>query len=306
MGNAPSSGVRLKRDCRRWSSCREQPPTGLFCRSGVLRTPQVGTRMIWSPKPASRSHLPRGPLEMKAMWNATAAPRLLQHGGSTGAFSSRVLRFTGVGESTLAEQVTDLLDNDNPTVAPYAFSVTSRCVSRLKATASQAEDLLDPLEQELLRRQARPVTAGMDSLASVVLELLRHSVKRWPSRNLHRWCPGGRLHGSARHPNGFAGGVIAYSRIKSKFCMSLLSFSIVMERSPMRSWCNAEGVRDQFGCDWGIAISGVAKPWRGNAGQAGGVGAPRRCGPRWHRGCAGALWRSPGQAAIQQLSVIRA
>ena len=68
----------------------------------------------------------------------------------------------------------------------------------------------------------------------------------------------------------------------------------------------AEGVRDQFGCDWGIAISGVAGPGGGTqdkpvglvhlavAGPDGTEAAPERFGDR------------RGRAAIQQLSVIRA
>ena len=140
--------------------------------------------MIWSPKPGFTPTFPGVPSEMKAMWNATAAPWLLQHGGSTGAFSSRVLRFTGVGESTLAEQVTDLLDNDNPTVAPYASlgDVTLRLTARAD-TASQAEDLaLIRWSRSCADGQARPVTAGMRT-ASPALSwgCCGIPVKRWPS-----------------------------------------------------------------------------------------------------------------------------
>ena len=166
--------------------------------------------MIWSPTPGfTILTFPGVPSEMKAMWNATAAPWLLQHGGSTGAFSSRVLRFTGVGESTLAEQVGDLIDNDNPTVAPYASlgDVTLRLTARADS-ASQAADLLDPLEQELRRRTGSSCYGrDADSLASVVLALLRQAGETVAvAESLHRWCPGGRLHCSARGIRRLRGG----------------------------------------------------------------------------------------------------
>ena len=74
---------------------------------------------------------------MRAMWQATAAPWFRQSGLSNGVFVSRLLRFWGIGESTLAEQVSDLLDQANPTVAPYAgrgevkLRITA-CASRLR------------------------------------------------------------------------------------------------------------------------------------------------------------------------------
>ena len=57
---------------------------------------------------------------MRAMWQATAAPWLQAAGLAEGVFASRMLRFWGVGESNLAEQMADLLEGSNPTVAPYA------------------------------------------------------------------------------------------------------------------------------------------------------------------------------------------
>ena len=56
---------------------------------------------------------------MRAMWSATAEP-CCDVTEALNWFVSRQLRFSGIGESTLAEQAADLLDGSNPTVAPYA------------------------------------------------------------------------------------------------------------------------------------------------------------------------------------------
>ena len=68
---------------------------------------------------------------MKGMWSETAVPRLKQDGWSTMQLYSRTLRFFGITESGLAEQVADLLDLSNPTVAPYA----SKGIIRLRISA---------------------------------------------------------------------------------------------------------------------------------------------------------------------------
>ncbi|MFM8673473.1 MAG: CinA family nicotinamide mononucleotide deamidase-related protein [Vulcanococcus sp.] len=75
--------------------------------------------MIWSPQPGfTLLTFPGVPSEMRAMWQATAAPWLREQGLAEGVFASRMLRFWGVGESNLAEQLADLLEQGNPTVAP--------------------------------------------------------------------------------------------------------------------------------------------------------------------------------------------
>ena len=77
--------------------------------------------MIWSPRPDfTILTFPGVPAEMRAMWAETAAPWLQANGGASGVFVSRQLRFSGIGESDLAERVADLLASTNPTVAPYA------------------------------------------------------------------------------------------------------------------------------------------------------------------------------------------
>ena len=104
--------------------------------------------MIWSPLPDfTILTFPGVPSEMRAMFEATAEPWLQRHGGATGMFVSRLLRFSGIGESTLAEQVSDLLEGSNPTVAPYAsLGDVKLRLTACGGSADAAEALLDPME----------------------------------------------------------------------------------------------------------------------------------------------------------------
>ncbi|MCP9809477.1 CinA family nicotinamide mononucleotide deamidase-related protein, partial [Cyanobium sp. HWJ4-Hawea] len=116
--------------------------------------------MIWSPPAAAGIQsgftvltFPGVPTEMKEMWRATAAPWLKASGMAQGVFVSRMLRFWGVSESALAEQMADLLELANPTVAPYASAgevklrITAKAASELAAWS-----LLQPVEAEIKLR----------------------------------------------------------------------------------------------------------------------------------------------------------
>lgn len=279
--------------------------------AAVLPNP-VGSApgMIWSPRPGfTILTFPGVPSEMKAMWHATAVPWFQANGGNRGAFRSRILRFTGVGESTLAEQVADLLDSPNPTVAPYAAlgDVTLRVTARADS-AEAAVALLNPMEQELRRRTGQQCYGvDGDSLASVVLALLRGAGE---TVAVAESCTGGALGAALTAVPGasdvFGGGVIAYSNsIKASILgVPMTTLDAHGAVSDPVVIAMAEGVRERFDCDWGIAISGVAGPSGGSpekpvglvhvavAGPDGTQAAPQRFGDR------------RGRAAIQQLSVI--
>jgi nicotinamide-nucleotide amidase len=62
--------------------------------------------------------LPGVPGEMKGMFSETLAPLVRER--SDGSIVSKTLWFSGLGESALAERVQDLLDAEDPTVAPLA------------------------------------------------------------------------------------------------------------------------------------------------------------------------------------------
>lgn len=242
-------------------------PTG----AQVLPNP-TGTApgMIWSPKPGfTVLTFPGVPSEMRAMWSETAVPWFRQSGLTRGVFTSRQLHFWGIGESTLAEQIEDLLAGTNPTVAPYAGG--GAVMLRLTACADSPEQgkrLLSPVEAELRDRFGqRCFGADDDTLAGVVLEQLR---ERGQTVAVAESCTGGGLGAALTAVPGSSdvvlGGVIAYSNAIKQ---ALLGVPAVLLNqygavSDPVAEAMAEGVRQRTGADWGLAITGIAGPGGGS------------------------------------------
>ena len=227
--------------------------------------------MIWSPRPEfTILTFPGVPSEMRAMWQATAAPWLQAAGLAEGVFASRMLHFWGVGESNLAEQMADLLESANPTVAPYAGSgeVKLRITARA-ATAEAAAQLLEPVETEI-RARTGALCFGVDdaSLASVLLEQLR---RRGQTLAVAESCTGGGLGAALAAVPGasdvFLGGVIAYANSVKQGVLGvpaeLLAAHGAVSDPVARAM--AEGARRATGADWALAITGVAGPGGGSA-----------------------------------------
>jgi nicotinamide-nucleotide amidase len=226
--------------------------------------------MIWSPVAGfTVLTFPGVPSELKAMWLATAEPWLRQAGVAEGVFASRLLRFWGVSESALAEQVSDLLAQDNPTLAPYAGlgEVKLRMTARAKDEDSAAA-LLAPLEAELRRRSGQSCYGiDGDSLASVVIEKLR---QRGETLAVAESCSGGGLGAALTAVPGasdvFLGGVIAYANAVKQGLLGV--DPLELERwgavSDPVAEAMALGARRVTGSDWALAITGVAGPGGGS------------------------------------------
>ena len=227
--------------------------------------------MIWSPCPGfTVLTFPGVPSEMRAMWQATADPWLRQNGLAEGLFASRMLRFWGVGESALAEQVADLLASENPTVAPYAGAGEVKLRVTARATnIPAAEALLQPVEQELRQRTGDACFGSdADSLSSVVLALLR---QRGQTLAVAESCTGGGIGAAlAAVPgasDGFLGGVIAYANAVKQAVLGVPAE--LLERhgavSDAVALAMAQGARQLTGATWAIAVTGVAGPGGGTA-----------------------------------------
>ena len=264
--------------------------------------------MIWSPVPGfTVLTFPGVPSEMKAMWQQTAAPWLRQSGLASGVFASRMLRFWGVSESALAEEMADLLEQANPTVAPYAGAgeVKLRITARAEHPA-EAEALLEPMEREIRHRTGLSCFGVDDQgLASVVLDRLR---QRGQSVAVAESCTGGGLGAALAAVPGasdvFLGGVIAYAnRVKQQVLgvpEALLETHGAVSDPVAEAM--AEGARRLTGADWGLAITGVAGPGGGSEQKPVGLVHIAVAGPQ---GCSSEGLRfgsSRGRAWIQTLS----
>jgi nicotinamide-nucleotide amidase len=265
--------------------------------------------MIWSPVAGfTVLTFPGVPSELKAMWLATAEPWLRQAGVAEGVFASRLLRFWGVSESALAEQVSDLLAQHNPTLAPYAGlgEVKLRMTARAKDEDSAAA-LLAPLEAELRRRSGQSCYGiDGDSLASVVIEKLR---QRGETLAVAESCSGGGLGAALTAVPGasdvFLGGVIAYANAVKQGLLGV--DPLELERwgavSDPVAEAMALGARRVTGSDWALAITGVAGPGGGSDQKPVGLVHIAVAGPASCRSEAVRFGSSRPRAWIQALSV---
>jgi len=277
--------------------------------AAVLPNP-TGTApgIIWSPRPGfTILTFPGVPSEMRAMWQATAAPWLQASGLAEGVFASRMLRFWGVAESALAEQMADLLEQANPTVAPYAgagevkLRLTARAASR-----AEAEALLAPLEAEI-RARSGDACFGMDddSLAAVVLEQLR---RRGQTLAVAESCTGGGLGAALAAVPGasemWLGGVIAYANGLKQALLGVPAPLLEQHGavSDPVAQAMAEGARRATGADWALAITGVAGPAGGSAAKPVGLVHIAVAGPDGCRSEGLRFGASRGRHWIQTLS----
>ncbi|MEB3307123.1 MAG: competence/damage-inducible protein A [Cyanobacteriota bacterium] len=320
---ASAFGVRLVEDPEIWAEIQARAATlGRVCSASTRRQallPEGSERLpnptgtapgiIWTPVTGfTVLTFPGVPSEMKAMWRATAAPWLRQAGLTRGVFVSRQLRFWGISESALAEQVADLLEFPNPTVAPYASpgEVKLRVTARADSV-QEAEALLSPVEAELRRRGGEYVygTDGQ-SLAEVVLEQLR---QRGETLAVAESCTGGGIGAALTAVPGasetFLGGVIAYANAVKQGLLGvgadlLASHGAVSDPVAIAM---AEGARRCSGADWALAVTGIAGPGGGSAEKPVGSVHIAVAGPDGVRSSGVRFSPLRGRAWIQQLTV---
>ncbi|MFN9643974.1 MAG: competence/damage-inducible protein A [Cyanobacteriota bacterium] len=280
--------------------------------AAVLPNP-TGTApgMIWSPKPGfTILTFPGVPMEMRAMWRATAVAWLREARLAEGVFLSRRLHVWGIGESLLAERVADLLALANPTVAPYAGGgeVTLRVTARA-ADAAAAEALLEPVERDIRNRVgAACLGADDDSLASVVV---RELARRGQTLAVAESCTGGGLGAALAAVPGasqcWLGGVLAYANAAKRELLGVPG--PLLERwgavSDPVALAMAEGARARLASDWAVATTGIAGPGGATADKPVGLVHVAVVGPApfpgWSEGVR--FGASRGRQAIQALSV---
>jgi len=237
----------------------------------VLPNP-LGTApgLLWEPRPnLALMTFPGVPSEMQAMWRETAVPFLKQRGYGQSLIHSRMLRFWGIAESTLAEKASQFLELENPTVAPYAGQGEVRLrVSARAASEAEAEALIEPVAAQL-RAIAGPDYFGSneDTLASVVGNLL---LQAGQTLSVAESCTGGGLGQMLTAVSGssayFLGGVISYDNaVKvSMLGVSPANLETYGAVSDVVAKQMAEGVRSRLNTTWGLSITGIAGPGGGS------------------------------------------
>jgi len=211
--------------------------------------------------------MPGPPKEMKAMFEESVVPYLQKF--IDGKLVSKILRFAGIGESAMAEIVSDLIDNGiNPTVAPYAKEF--ECILRITAKATTekgAEELIEPVEEEIRKRLGKYIYGtGEVPLEFVLGEVL---IRNHLTIATAESCTGGLLAGKLINYPGisaaFLEGMVTYTndakvkRLGVKV-ETLEKFGAV---SPETAEEMAKGVAIACGTNIGISTTGIAGPGGG-------------------------------------------
>ncbi len=269
--------------------------------------------MIWKPENAENGltilTFPGVPSELKQMWFETAVPWLKKYGGSQNCFFSKVLRVTGMPESNVAEKLSDLLENQNPTIAPYASLGEIKLRLTVNALShKEANNLLKPLETEIRHRIGENCYGeNNQNLSSVVLDLLR---RRGETLVAAESCTGGRLGAFLTSEPGssdvFLGGVIVYSNhLKQKLLdipHELLEAHGAVSKEVAEEM--AKNVREKLQATWSIAISGLAGPGGGTTLKSVGLVHIAIAGPGRNKSIQKNFSKHKGRVDIQKLSVL--
>lgn len=212
--------------------------------------------------------LPGPPKEMKPMFDRYAKPLLLAKLPGE-PLHSRMLKFAGIGESSLEHRLIDLISAQrDPTIAPYASEgeVTIRLTTRA-ATPELAASKLDPVEAEIRSRLGEHLYANREAaIEEIVAELLK---TRGETVAAAESCTGGLFASLLTDVPGssavFAGGVVCYTNAVKREMLGVPGRLLEGDGAPgavsrETAASLAAGVRERLGSDWGVSVTGVAGP----------------------------------------------
>ncbi len=224
--------------------------------------------IIWKINKKYILTFPGVPSELYSMWKKTVKPFLLKNFSKDIIFS-RTLKFTGIGESALAEKIEPFFDLKTTTVAPYASlgEVKIRVTSKSKSL-SKAKSNVSKICTKILKKTNDYYFGDDDeSLEEIVGKIL---VSKKLTISLAESCTGGFLSkrltdipGSSKYIKLNA---ITYSNsAKNKLLKVPLD---VLNKygavSPETAIGMAKGIKTLSGSDIGFSITGIAGPGGGS------------------------------------------
>ncbi len=213
--------------------------------------------------------LPGPPREMKPMFDGPAKAWLRSILGEERKLYSRLLKFAGIGESSLEQAIIDLIEQQtDPTIAPYAkegevaIRISTKAISEQEAAVR-----LDQLEEQIKERVGKHLYAREDiPLEEAVLRLLRQSGRKLASAES---LTGGLLAQLLTNIPGssgeFLGGVVTYTNHMKHELLGIPMSQLEGPGAPgaiseSTASLMAERIRELAGSDFGVSLTGVAGP----------------------------------------------
>lgn len=211
--------------------------------------------------------LPGPPNEMTAMFKNSVKPYLKEK--SDAVILSHNVRTFGIGESAMSEEVRDLLDMENPTVAPYAKSGEALLRVTAKAKSEEEADLLMKDFIEEIKNRLGDYIYGID-VNSTEEALSRILKEKELTVSFAESCTGGlcgkRMTDLSGASQIFHCGVISYSNEIKEKVLSVKREHIEKYGavSSIVAAEMAEGVRKLSSSSIGVGITGEAGPTSGD------------------------------------------
>ncbi len=214
--------------------------------------------------------LPGVPNEMTRMMDEQVMPRIEAARGEGPAVRARLLRTFGMGESTLDDELKDIAASGDVSLG-FRTSFPDNYLRPLAraATAEQAEATLDRI-CDTIRERLGPLIygEGEQTLEAVVGQML---AERGMTIAVAESCTGGLIATRITNNPGssayFAGGVVSYSNAAKSELLGVSAAALeehgAVSDPVVRAM--AEGVRERFGVDIGIATTGISGPDGGTA-----------------------------------------
>lgn len=214
------------------------------------------------------SCVPGVPTEMRAMVEGDVVPDLVKRGGLATTIS-RVIRTSGMSESSIAEACAGIVERldvaGNPTVAFLASRGETRVRVTAKAASREAaRALVDPIVEEIVELLGAGVV-GLDEegVEHAIARQLRHA--GWTlavGESVTGGGVGARLVTVPGASDWFRGGIVAYSA-EAKTHVAGVPEDGLTGHGPVSeavAGALAVGVRDRLRADTGLAVVGVAGP----------------------------------------------
>jgi nicotinamide-nucleotide amidase len=209
--------------------------------------------------------MPGVPRELERMLDEHVLPRIAKRRGIAGVVRARLLRTFGMGESTLDDELADIAASGDVSLG-FRTSFPDNYLRPLAraARASEAEARLDEVCAAIRERLGPLVYGeGSETLQGVVGRLLSENGQ---TLAVAESCTGGlvaeRITGVPGSSRYFLGGVVAYANAAKVSLLGvpedLLARCGAVSDPVVRAM--AEGVRERFGADFGLATTGISGP----------------------------------------------
>ncbi len=212
--------------------------------------------------------LPGPPSELAPMLHHYAVPYLAQNQDSV--IVSHNIHIYGRGEAPVAQMMDDLMDGENPTLAPYAKE--GECMLRVTAkapTPEEADKMCQPLMDEIRRRLGDFIySVDVETLEELVVQELQKQGKTLATAES---CTGGLLAKRVTDIPGssavFQTGCVTYANSAKEALLDvphdvLARHGAVSEETARAM---AQGIVKRAGADIGIGITGIAGPEGGTS-----------------------------------------